>query len=162
MTKINRDSAIGLLKALSELPKDLKYSKHLLFSISKTRATIAELLKDLQAKETAVNDDSFKTLQKERTALVESFATKDENGQFVADGKNYTFTEENTVAVQEALVKFNADNKETIDKMVAVSQELNDYLLEEIEFEVTTTSIENLPDSLDIETYNLLSLFIKE
>ena len=37
--------------------------------------------------------------------------------------------------------------------MVAVSQELNDYLLEEIEFEVTTTSIENLPDSLDIETY---------
>jgi hypothetical protein len=162
MTKMNRDNIIGFLTKLNELPKDLKYNKHLLFSISKTKTTLSELIKEVGEKEKALYTEDYRKINSDRRAIVESLALRNEDGTFASNGNELVFTEDNKAILQESIDKFNEDHKEVIAAINAASKDLQDYIFEEVEFDITTTVIDSLPDQLDIETYNLLSMFIKE
>jgi hypothetical protein len=162
MTKMTREAAISFVKAINNLPRDVKFSKHLLFAISKTKKTVLDELKEIGTKEEALYTEAFKKITEDRRKLVESFAEKAEDGSFISTNNNLTFTKENEVLLAEAVKKFDKDNKKIIDKLELAAKDLDSYVKEEIDVEITTTDIANLPEELSLETYNLLSIFIKE
>lgn len=163
MAKFNRDSAIGILKALNEIT-DTKYSKFLLFAISKNKEKLIEIAKDVEERERAVYTEEYKTFESARVALIKKYALLDENGEVALDERgNATIPQENTEAADKDFADLLVGYKDTIEEFKTRSEEFKSYVTaEEIDIDFVKTDFKNLPDVLDQKTYLLLNLFVKE
>lgn len=162
MTKFTRDSAVGILKALNEIT-DTKYSKFLLFAISKNKEKLVEIAKDIEDREKGLYTDDYKAFEAARVNLIKKFAVLDEDGEVALDDKgNATIPSEKTAAADEEFSELLAGYKDTLDSFKVRTDEFKSHLLEEIDLDFVKTDFKHLPETLDQRTYLLLNLFIKE
>lgn len=162
MTKFNRDSAVGILKALNDIT-DTKYSKFLLFAISKNKEKLIDVAKDVEDRERAIYTEEYKTFESARIALIKKYALLDENGEVALDERgNATIPADRTADADRDFADLLAGYKDAIEDFKVRSDEFKAYVLEEIEIDFVKTDFKNLPELLDQKTYLLLNLFIKE
>lgn len=161
MTKFTRDSAIGFLKAINEkIPADIKLNKYLLRALSKARISIDEIVQEVVKREEALSTDETKAYDRERMEIIKEYALKGEDGLPIVENDNVTIPQDVKDIVAQKLD--NIYNLHNMGEAEEKRKEFVEFLKEEIEVDLVKITIDQLPDELDIQTYQILSMFVEE
>jgi tRNA U34 5-carboxymethylaminomethyl modifying enzyme MnmG/GidA len=97
--------------------------------------------------------------EEKRKAILFKYADKNEKGEIVFNGTDFTISDPNAVAMaQEELKQLEHENKEIVEEIEKINKEFEVYLEEDFEDANTLTKIkeEFIPDDIDINLIKIL------
>lgn len=135
------------------------------YAISKNKAKIESEIKHLESD--LSKDEKFFEFMKTKDALLQKYATKDENGQFVKipSGPNafeYDIAEDKKEEMQKELDTFIADSKEILDERDAKIKRHAEILEEDSTVNLHLINIEDIPDDVYQDKMDLIIQLVKD
>ena len=104
--------------------------------------------------------EAFTAYEKERIALVESFAKKDEKGKAVSENGAYVL--EDQEGFDKAFELLKETHKEAVDGRTAQQDEVNELLKNESTVELHKVSLDNVPEGITVAQLHSISDIISE
>lgn len=162
MTKFTRDNLIGILKAIdSTINKNAKYNKFLLYTLQKNRKKLVDLAQEIEQEEKKLYTEEYKKYDAERVAIVKTYSNKDANGEAILDDKGQAqISDENLIKLKADMTILEGKYKTTLEEFNSKKESFVSFINEPIEFEFVKTDFKNLPDEIDMNTFELLSIFV--
>lgn len=107
--------------------------------------------------------EGYKEFEEARKELCEDFCDKDEDGNLMYINNNTAYSIDITSeAWKEAYKTLEEKHKEAIDEHNKKIEDYNAFLLSESEIELHKISIDDVPETISVEEYELIQYFIQE
>jgi hypothetical protein len=162
--KIVREKVLalyGLINHLSSLNHSVKFH----YLMLKNKTLLQGEVDSLQKAQTP--SEEYLKIDKERVALCERFATKDEAGKCLTqpDSKGneiYVMTSESKKLFEDEIAKFKEDHKDIIGSFEQQKKDFQELLKEEVEIDFHKIPVDLLPEKMVGREVELLFDFIEE
>jgi len=157
--KVKRIDVANLVTVLATM--NGSYDNKLKYAIKRNKDLLSKEYAVIQA-QSQTKVEKFVEYENKRTALINEYALRDENGSMVFENQNSVKLQQDKV--NEFNVKINDLSKEYEDTLKAKFEEekiFRNYLQEEVD--VTIYEIDNsiIPSDIDQEKYEILYVLIK-
>jgi len=139
--------------------KGTQYSRKFSYGIVRNKKILRDEVESLQEAQTPA--DEYIAYEKERIALCEEYADKDETGKAVQVKGQYYFSEENP-KFKELMKALVDKNKQVLEDAVKKEKEFLDILEETVDLPIYKMALDVFPESIDIAVLEVLEVFIKE
>ena len=159
---MKRIDIANLYKSIVQM-KSRNYNKFLLLSITKTKNSAKQIIKDVVDKERSLQyNTNITEYEKLRKDILSQYANKnnDETPKIV-DGL-YDIPTHLLGEVNAKIVELSEKFSEQIQKFEKQSAEFQSYMEEDVEFTISKTSFDNIPTDLTPEEFEFLSIFVEE
>jgi len=155
-TRENLVQIWGVLNGLKEMKTTAKGA----YGISKNKGIVTIEIEAIEeAQKNKEVPEEIKEFEKERIALCQELADKDEDDQPVVNGNEFQILE-NRPAFNEKLAELHAKYKEALDTIKKQDETFKEFLKEEIEINFHTIKIDDIPNDVTAQQLEILDKII--
>lgn len=155
LKKLKNYQVLDLMEAFTRIGKmqvesNKKFSYALILNDDVLKSQVEAVMK------IAEPSPEYAEFENERTKIIEKYAELDGDGKVVLkDNQWVVFKEESKEEAIEALNKLNDENKDILDKRNKDIEEYNEILDTEVEVNITTVSIDDVPEKIGEDMFLL-------
>lgn len=159
---VKRSDLIRLANGLDSLKK--VENINVAYSISKNLSSLKTEIESIEGALKNAEENNTETLKdynKERMAIVNKYANKDEDGKLITDDNgNGSVNESNIKVFNNKITILNKKHKEQIDLVNEKTKEINVFLDVYVEVELFKIKIKDLPSDINFERLDLIKELI--
>jgi len=145
--KFKREDLVQVWTVLNSIANEKTTAKGA-YGIAKNKRLVESEIKSIEdAQKSQVTPEGVQEFDTERLKACNEFCDKDEDGKPKVMNNNFVMTE-NTVVFNEKLAELQEEFKEGLEARSVLEEEFKVFLQEEVEVEIHTIKINDLPDNI--------------
>lgn len=135
-------------------------NKFFMFALEKNKATIKQILSEIDNKRTELIPSGYVEFENARLALLNEYAERDESGNSIIENGRVKLTDYEKFS--EKFSELRGKYSSAISELEEADRKMTEFLKEDISIDFAKISFKFIPDIITAEQFNVIKVFVKE